>query len=79
MPSVENLEYVFNSILSGHLAAFNPDVLKAAPKIVKATVDLQKVRAACASMHAYVCMAVCGWALAAWSILPLDLLEIHGL
>ena len=44
MPSIENLEYVFNSILSGHLAAFNPDVLKAAPKIVKATVDLQKVR-----------------------------------
>jgi hypothetical protein len=43
MPSVENLEYVFHSILAGHLATFNPDVLKAAPKIVKATVDLQKV------------------------------------
>lgn len=42
MPSAENLEYVFNAILSGHLESFNPEVGKVAPKIVKAAADLQR-------------------------------------
>ena len=43
MPTSENLEYIFGSIISGHLLLFNPEVLKCAPKIVKATTEIHKL------------------------------------
>jgi dynein heavy chain len=43
LPAPEVLEYVFNSILSAHLEAFSPDVQKMGAKIVKASIDLQKM------------------------------------
>jgi dynein heavy chain len=43
MPTSENLEFIFLSIISGHLSNFNPDVSKTAPRIVKATIDTHKL------------------------------------
>ena len=43
MPSPENLESIFGSMMQGHLSSFNPDVLKSASKIVKATMDIHRL------------------------------------
>ena len=42
LPSHENLELIFDSILSNHLATFSADVSKVSNKLVKASIDIQK-------------------------------------
>lgn len=43
LPATEILEYVFSSILTAHFDSFSPDVQKTGMKIVKASIDLQKI------------------------------------
>jgi hypothetical protein len=42
LPSPENLELIFESILSNHLAGFNPDVGKVQPSLVPHKLAAQK-------------------------------------
>lgn len=43
VPSDETLEYIYSSILSGHLEIFNSDIQELSNNIINLTLDLYKV------------------------------------